>query len=69
LERDSGRAGVFFAITNYGPGFLSAYVLDVVDFPTLVSGVVYRFRIKSSNSIGDSGYSELTSAALARLPS
>jgi len=67
LQRDDGLGGTFTTIGAYD-GISQTYTLDQGVDGTLVTGRTYRVQYRAVNAIGNSEYSEVAYAAMARLP-
>lgn len=59
--------GSFTQVATYD-GMSMSYVLDNTVDTSLVTGNIYRFKYRALNAIDYSDFSDITSAAMARLP-
>lgn len=67
LYIDDGAAGAFSKVTSYDGSATSFTILQATE-TALVSGRVYRVKLRAVNVVGSSEFSGITSAALAALP-
>lgn len=66
LYIDDGNSGAFVKVASYDSTM--AFVIDQAVETTLVSGKIYKIKMRALNQIGYSDYSDIVEIAMANVP-